>query len=915
MEIARDNREGPRRSLANQRAERDREQTEEIEPKSHWRREEIESKPRRSRPRATSGRPSGTMRSEMPSWSPAMPGEPMRHPNLQEKVAQEVKEATNMKEIDNFAKFADSMSEEILGKMQYLHADAKIWFSDDTLPDGFSVKKGDMVAYQLILLCVYLGTDGGWLFMPFGLPRGLPEVVRSWDTWGVSGPSSGKQWLARARCWATLRGLHPLDSRKTPVLGEKGRGSDEREEGLLRGRRPSSSTWEKLANIPFSCPPIPWSFCPDGLRNIKSRVRAPVIVLRDPRSRPQLFHRFLRRGLSAALPLGPLSRVFMALGVGDSSESSSSGGGHSLTPMSGSEDPGSQGRSSETAESSSSDSVSQEPRVPVSVRNLNKPFIAEGVPSKLVDKDVVRIRGRYQIPENIVLRLPDDGEWACSSNGEDIALYEDSLTGGLRLPFRPFEREVLHRLGISPSQLNPNGWRILTGLQVLWKMASEGEYDLSVDEFFFLYKLTYMPSTPGVWGFMRHRGSPKLILELPNSNRSWKPKFFFLCGSHFEFTPGEEAGKLYGLRRSWGIPHANAFHRPSLSRRLEQRLSLVTDFQKGRAVELFDLVSPVTLAQWSLGPEPSAEVLKAIQAYNRSMTTRAERKRLREAAQKVDDLPDASALFSKRAKSEKKVPMEKGTSSKKGGRQEKPLPAAKGRAAEKVHVYHEIPSSPIRALKGKEAAGQVFVLGNRVRMSARESAKLKADLEKANAQSSANQEAMETLNAERGVLKSQMKKLETDLKAKDGRLSALEKERDELVRKTVGLQQQVLNARETAVNEFKASEEFEDDTRRYYVAGFEHFRKRVALAFGDAHDWTTVKIIDDEETTMAEGDSEEEEEGDDVQSKEQVAIPPDVPSVLPSSDQSGGLASGSAGEPAASLDEGATVPSTDKEVP
>uniref|UniRef100_A0A2N9GI07 Transposase (putative) gypsy type domain-containing protein n=1 Tax=Fagus sylvatica TaxID=28930 RepID=A0A2N9GI07_FAGSY len=661
-------------------------------------------------------------------------------------------------------------------------------------------------------------------------------------------------------------------------------------------------------------------------------VRAPVIVLRDPRSRPQLFHRFLRRGLSAALPLGPLSRVFMALGVGDSSESSSSGGGHSLTPMSGSEDPGSQGRSSETAESSSSDSVSQEPRVPVSVRNLNKPFIAEGVPSKLVDKDVVRIRGRYQIPENIVLRLPDDGEWACSSNGEDIALYEDSLTGGLRLPFRPFEREVLHRLGISPSQLNPNGWRILTGLQVLWKMASEGEYDLSVDEFFFLYKLTYMPSTPGVWGFMRHRGSPKLILELPNSNRSWKPKFFFLCGSHFEFTPGEEAGKLYGLRRSWGIPHANAFHRPSLSRRLEQRLSLVTDFQKGRAVELFDLVSPITLAQWSLGPEPSAEVLKAIQAYNRSMTTRAERKRLREAAQKVDDLPDASALFSKRAKSEKKVPMEKGTSSKKGGRQEKPLPAAKGRAAEKPTIY----SSSSRAMdKVKEMYEQVDLevydhvedldlLRCRTSVSSWATGfvcqhvsqrSLRQILRRPMLNPLPNQEAMETLNAERGVLKSQMKKLETDLKAKDGRLSALEKERDELVRKTVGLQQQVLNARETAVNEFKASEEFEDDTRRYYVAGFEHFRKRVALAFGDAHDWTTVKIIDDEETTVAEGDSEEEEEGDDIQSKEQVAIPPDVPSALPSSDQSGGLASGSAGEPAASLDEGATVPSTDKEAP
>lgn len=85
-----------------------------------------------------------------------------KHPAVQEKVAQEVKEAMGVKDITDFSKLADCISEESLEKMHYLHAaitetlrlypavpvDAKICFSDDTLPDGFSVRKGDMVCYQ-----------------------------------------------------------------------------------------------------------------------------------------------------------------------------------------------------------------------------------------------------------------------------------------------------------------------------------------------------------------------------------------------------------------------------------------------------------------------------------------------------------------------------------------------------------------------------------------------------------------------------------------------------------------------------------------------------------------------------------------------------------------------------------------------
>ncbi|XP_047319266.1 cytochrome P450 704C1-like isoform X2 [Impatiens glandulifera] len=90
-----------------------------------------------------------------------------KHPHIQEKVAKEIEEHTSdyytQKVISNnsFDEFANSISDEAMEKMQYLHAtltetlrlhpavpvDAKICFSDDTLPDGFSVNKGDMVSY------------------------------------------------------------------------------------------------------------------------------------------------------------------------------------------------------------------------------------------------------------------------------------------------------------------------------------------------------------------------------------------------------------------------------------------------------------------------------------------------------------------------------------------------------------------------------------------------------------------------------------------------------------------------------------------------------------------------------------------------------------------------------------------------
>jgi type I site-specific restriction endonuclease len=212
-----------------------------------------------------------------------------------------------------------------------------------------------------------------------------------------------------------------------------------------------------------------------------------------------------------------------------------------------------------------------------------------------------------------------------------------------------------------------------------------------------------------------------------------------------------------------------------------------------------------------------------------------------------------------------------------------------------------------------QAAGQMFVVGNRLRSSGSELAKLKANLEEATAQAQAHKKVAEGLKAEKGSLRSQIKQLEADVKRKDELISALETGRDELLHKTEALQGEISDAKETTVIDFKASEDFQEATRRYYVAGFEHFRKRAALAFGGVQDWSMVKIFDDEETTAVEEDSEDEEGEDVVQSKERVATPSDVPSSTPDGPQGDDSAVGPVGGQAVSVDDQTNPPPTGDE--
>ncbi|KAL5727884.1 hypothetical protein ACHQM5_001028 [Ranunculus cassubicifolius] len=84
-----------------------------------------------------------------------------KHPLIQEKISQEIREATNVEGMISAIEFSERLTQEALDKMQYLHAaltetlrlypavpvDGKSCGNDDVLPDGLKVKKGDTVIY------------------------------------------------------------------------------------------------------------------------------------------------------------------------------------------------------------------------------------------------------------------------------------------------------------------------------------------------------------------------------------------------------------------------------------------------------------------------------------------------------------------------------------------------------------------------------------------------------------------------------------------------------------------------------------------------------------------------------------------------------------------------------------------------
>ncbi|XP_075646111.1 uncharacterized protein LOC142617225 [Castanea sativa] len=239
------------------------------------------------------------------------------------------------------------------------------------------------------------------------------------------------------------------------------------------------------------------------------------------------------------------------------------------------------------------------------------------VPSKTDERRLDSLRTWFQIPDDLNPRLAVRGEWCCQPRF-GIGVYEAYLLGGLRLPLNAFARELLTRLGLGVCQLNPNVWRLIVSMQVLWMEVFDGDRPITVDEFLYCYKPSEINQSRGFHQFTARGNDCRLIKSLPSSDRNWKTEFFFVSGfwaghpveiGRDSFAP--YTGDIGNLRlEAVGRPSLSKFHRDRVHR---ARLHPERDFHS--------LVTLKRLHKWGLGPEPSVEALAHELTTRRRMAT------------------------------------------------------------------------------------------------------------------------------------------------------------------------------------------------------------------------------------------------------------------------------------------------------
>ena len=109
-----------------------------------------------------------------------------------------------------------------------------------------------------------------------------------------------------------------------------------------------------------------------------------------------------------------------------------------------------------------------------------------------------------------------------------MGMYDTMFAAGLRLPLTALHRQLADFLSLSVTQIALNAWRTFIGAEILWGRLSGGNHQLSLDEFFYYYRPHHIASSKGTYHFNARDKNLRLVSDMPDSNRNWKSRYFFV---------------------------------------------------------------------------------------------------------------------------------------------------------------------------------------------------------------------------------------------------------------------------------------------------------------------------------------------------------------------------------------------------
>ncbi|XP_015382215.1 uncharacterized protein LOC107175309 [Citrus sinensis] len=162
----------------------------------------------------------------------------------------------------------------------------------------------------------------------------------------------------------------------------------------------------------------------------------------------------------------PLEPIRSSVGTSSrrmSPQTASSSGNSGDEGSSGSENTLSEDRGGDSGEVSSSRTSRPEGRSTVGGRALSRDYAIDYITCTTTFDELTDLWLRYSIPGEIPLKVQGKKDTLSRPPRGYVILFLESFKYGLKCPLQPYFARILNGLNLSLSQLNPNGWRVLSG--------------------------------------------------------------------------------------------------------------------------------------------------------------------------------------------------------------------------------------------------------------------------------------------------------------------------------------------------------------------------------------------------------------------------------------------------------------------